>query len=287
MILRPDFGPGARRLGISAAAGLVLLSLGYAVVLIGGLRSLQSPQQPIAGRYFAAMELLILLVAPCAVVLMVAVHAWAPPESKVYSLTAVVFMALLAAVTCSVHFVILTAGARVAAADPAGAALFLSFRWPSVAYALDILAWDVFYALAMLFAAPAIRGGRLAAAIRILMVTSGVLALAGLSAVVTDDMQLRMDRHRRVHGRAPRGRFAARGPVRADGACRSDPDHGVMATFMTPSRRPPNSSYAALMSASLKRCVSRGRRSSLPLRTISMSRRIRSFPPGQSVVTMR
>lgn len=35
-------------------------------------------------------------------------------------------------------------------------------------------------------------GGALAAAIRILMVTSGVLALAGLSAVVVDDMGLRM-----------------------------------------------------------------------------------------------
>jgi hypothetical protein len=177
---------------MAAAAGLVVLSLAYAVALIGGLLSLESPQQPIAGWYFAVMELLILLVAPFAVALIVAVHAWAPPGSKAYSLTAVVFMSLLAGVTCSVHFVILTVGARIAVADPARSALFLSFRWPSVAYALDILAWDVFYALAMLFAAPVLRGGALAAAIRILMVTSGVLALAGLSAVVVDDMRLRM-----------------------------------------------------------------------------------------------
>ncbi|HYI07591.1 MAG TPA: hypothetical protein VEK57_00845 [Thermoanaerobaculia bacterium] len=62
MILRPAFSPSARRLGIAAAAGLVLLSLGYAVTLIGGLISLESPQQPVAGQYFTAMELLILLV---------------------------------------------------------------------------------------------------------------------------------------------------------------------------------------------------------------------------------
>jgi hypothetical protein len=192
VILRPGFSPSARRLGIAAAAGLVLLSLGYAITLIGGLLSLESPQQPIVGWYFTAMELLILLVAPFAVVLMVAVHAWAAPESKAYSLSAVVFMGLLAAVTSSVHFVILTVGAQIAAADPASSALFLSFRWPSVAYALDILAWDVFYALAMLFAAAVLRGGALAAAIRILMVTSGVLSLAGLSALVANDMRLRM-----------------------------------------------------------------------------------------------
>jgi hypothetical protein len=43
----------------------------------------------------------------------------------------------------------------------------------------------------MLFAAPAIRGSRLAAWIRVLMIGSGVLSLAGLSGVVAGNMQLR------------------------------------------------------------------------------------------------
>jgi hypothetical protein len=187
-----DFSLSARRLGISAAAGIVLLGLGYAVTLILGLLSLQSPQQPIGGWYFSILELLILPIALSAVVLMVAVHAWAPPGAKAYSLTALVFMGLLSGLTCSVHFVILTVGRQIASADLARSALFLSFKWPSVAYALDIVAWDVFFGLAMLFAAPVFSGGRLATSIRILMITSGVLALAGLSGVVVGDMQLRM-----------------------------------------------------------------------------------------------
>ena len=69
--------------------------------------------------------------------------------------------------------------------------LLLSFTWPSVVYALNILAWDVFFALSMLFAAPVFWGSRLAAWIRVLMIASGVLALAGLSGVVVGDMQLR------------------------------------------------------------------------------------------------
>jgi hypothetical protein len=69
--------------------------------------------------------------------------------------------------------------------------LVLSFKWPSVVYALDILAWDIFFPLSMLFAAPVFRGSRLAAWIRVLMSASGVLALAGLSGVVAGDMQLR------------------------------------------------------------------------------------------------
>jgi hypothetical protein len=69
--------------------------------------------------------------------------------------------------------------------------LFLSFKWLSVSYALDILAWDVFFALSALFAAPVFSGNRLATWIRVLLVASGVLALAGLSGVIVDDRQLR------------------------------------------------------------------------------------------------
>ena len=187
-----DFSASARRLGMSAAAGVVLLGLGYAATLIAGLLSLSSPEQPIGGWYFSILELLTVLLAPLAVVLMVAVHAWAPLEAKAYSLTALVFMGLLTGVTCCVHFVILTVGRQISTADLQRSALLLSFKWPSVAYALDIAAWDLFYGLAMLFGAPVFRGGGLATPIRVLMIGSGVLALAGLSGAVVGDMQLRM-----------------------------------------------------------------------------------------------
>ena len=58
---------------------------------------------------------------------------------------------------------------------------FFSFEWPSVAHAIDILAWDVFLALSVQFAAPVFGGCRLAASIRVLMIASGVLSAAGLS----------------------------------------------------------------------------------------------------------
>jgi hypothetical protein len=70
--------------------------------------------------------------------------------------------------------------------------LFLSFQWPSVAYALDIVPWDIFFGLAMLFVASVFRGGRLAGSIRILTFASGALALGGLSGVIAGDMRLRM-----------------------------------------------------------------------------------------------
>jgi hypothetical protein len=128
---------------------------------------------------------------PLMVALMACVHVWASAESKAFSLTALVFMSLTAGLTCSVHFVILTVGRQAAFTALSWLPLLVSFKWPSVAYALDILAWDVFFAISVLFAAPVFSGSRLATSIRTLMIVSGVLALAGLSGVVAGDMRLR------------------------------------------------------------------------------------------------
>jgi hypothetical protein len=185
------FTPAARRLGLFSASATVVLMVAYAVTLVVGFLSLPSPEQPIGDPMFSILESLIIVMMPAMVGLMAAVHAWAPERLKTLSLTAVIFMGLLAGLTCSVHFVVLTLSRDAVFAAQPWAPLFLSFTWPSVAYALDILGWDFFFPLSMLFAAPVFRGRRLANWIRVLMIASAVLALAGLSGVVTGDMRLR------------------------------------------------------------------------------------------------
>jgi hypothetical protein len=117
---------------------------------------------------FAVFAVLIAYVvtAPLMVIVMVAVHAYASPETKEYSLTALVFMILLAGITCSVYFVILTVSRQIEATGFPWVSMFLSFKWPSVAYTIDILAWDFFFALSMLFAAPVFNKGRLEKTVR-------------------------------------------------------------------------------------------------------------------------
>jgi hypothetical protein len=187
-----DFTATARQLGMSSAVGVVLLGAAYAVTLAAGLASLRSPQQPIGDPFFPILEVLIILSAPLMVAVMVSVYAWTPPETKACSLAALVFMSLLAGVTCGVHFVILTVGRQIGSAGLPWAPLLFSFSWPSIPYALDILAWDLSFGLSMLFAAPVFSGDRLLASIRFLMIVSGVLALAGISGAVVGDMQFRM-----------------------------------------------------------------------------------------------
>ena len=185
------FTANARRLGLVSAVGIVVLSVVYAATLIAGLLSIQSPQQPIGDPWFAMLEIEIIVMVPLMIALMVAVHAWAPTDAKVFSLTALVFMSLMAGLTFSVHFVLLAVGRQTAFSGLAWMPLILSFQWPSVTYGLDILAWDAFFALSVLFAAPVFRGDRLARSIRVLLVVSGALALAGLSGLF-GNMQLRI-----------------------------------------------------------------------------------------------
>src|SRR5919112_442445 len=188
---RVEFTATARRFGIFSGSATVILLVAYAVTLIVGLASLGSPQEPIGDPMFTILEILIITMMPAMVALMVAVHAWAPMCAKTLSLISLVFMGLLAGVTCSLHFVILTLSRQPEFAGQPWQPLVLSFNWPSVAYALDIVGWDVFFALSMLFAAPVFSGTRLATWIRVLMVASGVLSLAGLSGVVVGNMQVR------------------------------------------------------------------------------------------------
>jgi hypothetical protein len=185
------FTATARSFGILSAAATVILLVAYAVTLVVGLLSLKSPQEPIGDPMFTILEILIIVMMPAMVALMVAVHAWAPTHAKTLTLTSVVFMGLLAGMTSIVHFCILTLSRQPEFSGQSWVPLVLSFNWPSVVYALDILAWDIFFPLSMLFAAPVFGGSRLAGWIRVLMIASGVLSLAGLSGVVSGDMQLR------------------------------------------------------------------------------------------------
>lgn len=186
------FTPQHRAIGRFAAWAVFVLGIVYGVTLVLGLLSLKSSQDPIGDPFFSIMELLIVLMSALMVTSMVAVHAYAAPDVKAYSLSALAFMILLAGITSSVHFVILTVGHQIEATRLPWVPLLVSFKWPSVTYALDILAWDWFFALSMLFAAPVFKDSNLERTVRLLMIISGVLSLIGLIGVPLENMQIRM-----------------------------------------------------------------------------------------------
>jgi hypothetical protein len=111
----------------------VILVAACAVTLVVGLLSLESPDDPIEDPMFTIREVLIMVMMPAIVGLMVAVHAFAPTRMKVLTLTAVIFMGLLAGLTLSLHFVILTVSRGPDFAGQQWLPLVLEFTWPSVA----------------------------------------------------------------------------------------------------------------------------------------------------------
>lgn len=183
--------PTAASLGAYSGATVAALSVAYVAVLAIGVATLPSPEHPIQQPWITLMELLILGIAPAMVLLAVAVHAVAVPAHKPLVLAGVLFFVMCAALTCAVHLCILLLARHPAFAAEPWQALVFGFRWPSVVYTLDILAWDIFFPFGALLLACGVSGGGLAGRARGLLVASAVLAFAGLVGVPLANMQLR------------------------------------------------------------------------------------------------
>lgn len=170
---------------------IAILSVTYAAVLAMGLLTLPTPAHPIQNPWFTIMELLILVLAPVMVVFTTSLRAWVPPTGKSAAVLGIVFMAMCAVVTCSVHFVVLTLSRQPAFIETDWALLMFSFTWPSLVYALDILAWDIFFPLSALSIALALRGTVQTKALQMLFIGSAMLAFLGLAGIPLEDMNIR------------------------------------------------------------------------------------------------
>lgn len=165
-----------------------MLHVIYAVLLIAGLATLQSAADPIADPWFAAMEVLIVLLAAPAILFTCALGPIAGQKGRVWIAAAVAFMTMTFALSASLHAILLTIGRDHPLVGKDG---LLAFTWPSAAYAVDILAWDAFFAMGLICCAVALHGvARMAWASRAFLL-AGAIALVGLVGPVSDSMALR------------------------------------------------------------------------------------------------
>jgi hypothetical protein len=171
----------ANRLGFWSAAAIVAIGVAYAGVLAAGFVR-HGLREPITDPLLATMELLTLLSGPPMVLLMAAVCDRADPDRRVYGLAALAFATLFAGTTSVVHFVELTAARQL------GGGVIV---WPSRTYAAELLAWDVFLGLALVFAAPVFQGER-GGSVRRGMFGCGVLCLVGILGPAVGNMRLQL-----------------------------------------------------------------------------------------------
>jgi hypothetical protein len=182
--------PIDRLMGMWSARAIVAFSVPYAITMVLGFISLGNLRDPLSDPYLGVAEILIILMAPFMVTLMVALHSCAPKRFRSLSLTALGWMFITASVTMTVHFVELVYVRRINPADIPGFLRLLNFQWPSLLYAVDIAAWDLFLGLALLFAAPVFSGPRYRWSRRGL-IASGSLCLIALAGPALNVLALR------------------------------------------------------------------------------------------------
>jgi hypothetical protein len=170
--------PQTRTLGIVAAWMTFIVTEVYAVV--SGIAYASQGAAVESGRFLSIMALLVVLMGPFLVLSMVAVHAYASPRHKPYALAALAFMIACVAVTSCVNFLLLLVSSQPQLFSESMRALFLPCRWPVPAFILDNFVWDWFFGVSMLLAAPVFGGDTLKNALRMVMILSGVLCIAGL-----------------------------------------------------------------------------------------------------------
>lgn len=187
VVQAPTFGPRARALGIAAAWTTFAVNEVYAV--LSGIAFLQEGTAVESGPFLSVMALLVVLMGPSLVLTMVAVHAFADPERRIYGLAAVGLMVACVTVTSCVNFLLLLVSSSPELFAESWRALFLPCRWPAPAFVLDNFVWDWFFGVSMLFAAPIFGGDPLKRALRFLMVASGTLCLAGLAWLAVSPAQ--------------------------------------------------------------------------------------------------
>ncbi len=168
-------------LGAWAAGSVAAIGAAYVVVLAAGVARV-GLTRPITDPILAIMEGLTLLSAPALLVAIAAIREQAPPDRTVLGTVALAFTVIFAGLTSAVHFIALTAGRQTS---------FGGIIWPSPAYAAELLAWDWFLGLALLFAAPIFALDEPEERrIRRAFWASGCLCLLGTAGPLLGDMRL-------------------------------------------------------------------------------------------------
>lgn len=182
------------RIGLWSARIMVVLAITYIVTGAIGITapdaSGRRPALEQVDPYLAILETIMIAVVVVQVALFAAIHAIAPPERKTCGLIALIFVSIVATISGSVHFVLLTVGRQSGHAVIPGPGPF--YPWPTVLFGLDLLAWDLFQGLGMLFAAPTFRRGGLSGAIRTTLLVSGSLCVIGLAGPATGDLRFQI-----------------------------------------------------------------------------------------------
>jgi hypothetical protein len=176
----------ARRILLVTAVLSTIFGILYFVGLMGKLL--------VNGTIHAQSSPAISMIAACIgilwdvtlVILFVALRRRIPVGRSVYADLGVVFVVLLASVSTVNWYVQLTLIPRLAGSGNAAVLELLDIHnLNSVMYAMEHLAWGLFFGLAVIFMALAIQGGRIETWIRGLLIAAGIMSILFIPGYMT------------------------------------------------------------------------------------------------------
>ena len=171
--------------GLRLAWANFVLFIVYDLIVITGI---VVGQGVLIEPYLAIAEVMTIVGAPLLILLMAAIHECAPQRARVFSLTAIGWIVLLAGSTVIVHFVNLTLWRQISVQQKIDYVRFLGWEWPSMMFAIELVAWHLFFGLSLFFAAFAFRGEGSEKAVRIALIATGLLCIIGLIGPAVGDL---------------------------------------------------------------------------------------------------
>ena len=180
----------ARSLGFGAAVTCSLCGFLYLLALAGNYAVTGSVSVS-SGRPQALAVIISLVWNQALVVLFAALRQEVPDQKRILADLAVIFTALMSALSSINWFAQLAVVPKI---DPAGNAAILALLdahgGGSILYAMEHLGWGLFFGIAALCGAFAMQGGRLEAWIRWLLAAAGLLSLIHLGGIAGSDPAL-------------------------------------------------------------------------------------------------
>jgi hypothetical protein len=176
------------KIGKWAALGSFFLFALYDIIIVIGI----AMYGDLKGEYLTIAEVLSILGTPLLILLMAAIHKYAPESAKVFSLTALGWTLLLTGLTVPVHFVNLTLLNQLNIEQRRNYARFIGWEWPSMLYSVELAAWHLCFGLSLFFAAFAFKANNRELIVRNGLIISGLLCIIGLIGPLTGYLNLRM-----------------------------------------------------------------------------------------------
>jgi hypothetical protein len=167
-------------------SAIILISIGMLYLLTGIIGAFSGgdfwpPRQ--VDPWLAIMEFMIMISGPFMIVMMLAIHFHANESTKIYSLAAVSFMIISASFTAVIQFL------RLTVLRKEDAATTMAMTHDLFLFA-DLLAWDLFFGLSMVFGAFVFWNDPSTKTVFRTMFLSGSLCLIGFLGPVTGYLQL-------------------------------------------------------------------------------------------------